>query len=420
VHHSRAPSDGQDYPVSGHALALHRIRDTRVPKHIRVGVAGLGAASRQVLPHIARLPETVLTAAADIRADALAAFEARHRGKVFPSVEAMCASGEIDAVWVATPNVCHAEHAVIAAEHGLHVIVEKPMAVTLDEADRMIEAAERNGVKLVQGHSKIYGPAIRKIREIVCSGRLGPVIQINTWNFNDWLQRPRLASEVDTKIGGGVCYRQGPHQIDIVRYIGGGLVKSVRAVTGRADGNFATEGDYTAFLEFESGARATAVFNGYGFFDISELTWGIGEGGKRIREADRGRPKGRLAGPVDPDTKYRHPRTTEEHAVRERADQSFFGLTIIACQRGVIRQSPQGLYVYTEAGREGVPCAADEGRSAELRELHQALEQDRPAFPDGRWGKATLEVCIAMLQSSQHHREITLAHQTPSVDMQEP
>jgi phthalate 4,5-cis-dihydrodiol dehydrogenase len=365
------------------------------------------------------MPEMELAAGADIRPDALQAFEARYRGRAFPDVEAMCASGEVDAVWVATPNACHADHTVIAAEHRKHIIVEKPMAVTLDEADRMIEAAKRNNVKLVQGHSKIYSPAIRKIREIVSSGRLGPVIQISTWNFNDWLQRPRLASEVDTRIGGGVCFRQGPHQVDIVRYLGGGLVRSVRAVTGRADENFATEGDYTALLEFEDGGRATLVFNGYGFFDIAELTWGIGEGGKRIREPDRSGQRSRLVGPVDQSTKYGNPRTTEEQAVRERSDQSFFGLTVVACQRGVIRQSPGGVYVYAEGGREEIPCAADEGRSAELRELHQAVVQDRPAFPDGRWGKATLEVCIAMLQSSKERREVALMHQIPPVDLQE-
>jgi phthalate 4,5-cis-dihydrodiol dehydrogenase len=364
------------------------------------------------------MPEMELAAGADIRPDALQAFEARYRCKAFPSVEAMCASGEVDAVWVATPNSCHADHTVAAAEHGKHVIVEKPMAVTLDEADRMIDAARRSGVKLVQGHSKIYSPAIQKMREIVRSGRLGPVIQISTWNFNDWLQRPRLASEVDTSIGGGVCFRQGPHQVDIVRYLGGGLVKSVRAATGRADDNFATEGDYTAFLEFADGARATLVFNGYGFFDIAELTWGIGEGGKRMRETPLSGHKNRLVGPVDQLTKYSNPRTTEGEAVRERAEQSFFGLTVVACQRGVIRQSPRGIYVYAEGGREEIPCAPDQGRSAELRELHAAVVQDRPAFPDGRWGKATLEVCIAMLQSSKERREIALTHQLPCMDMQ--
>ena len=92
-------------------------------KPLRIGVAGLGAASRQILPHVARLPGLELSGGADIRSDALADFEARYRRKGFPSVEAMCASGEVDAVWIATPNACHAEHTVTAARHGKHVIV---------------------------------------------------------------------------------------------------------------------------------------------------------------------------------------------------------------------------------------------------------------------------------------------------------
>lgn len=333
-------------------------------------------------------------------------------------MQALCDSGEIDAVWIATPNVFHAEHTVIAADCGKHVIVEKPMAVNLDEADRMIAAAERNRVKLVQGHSKIYSPAIREIRALIQSGRLGRVVQIISWNFNDWLQRPRLASEVDTRIGGGVVFRQGPHQVDIVRYLGGGRVKTVRAVAGRSDKNFAAEGDYTAFMEFDDGTPATLAFNAYGYFNIAELTWGIGEGAKLHSDADAAKPKKRITGPVDQDTKYKNPRTTEEKAVRAREGQSFFGLTIVACERGVIRQSPQGLFIYTEDGRKEIPCAPDDGRAAELRELYDAVAQNRPVFPDGRWGKATLEACLAMLQSSRERREVSLAHQVPPPDVQ--
>lgn len=388
-------------------------------KSLRVGVAGLGAASRQILPHVGRLPQMELTAGADTRPEAVEQFTKKYGRKGYSSVEAMCDSGEVDAVWIATPNVHHAEHTVAAAERGVHVIVEKPMAVSMEETDRMIEAADRNRVKLVQGHSKIYGPAIKKIREIVLSGHLGKVIQINSWNSNDWLQRPRLASEVDTSIGGGIVFRQGPHQIDIVRYIGGGMVKSVRGITGRNDKHFDTEGDYTAFLEFDNGAAATVAFNGYGFFDISELTWGIGEGGKRMAEEETGKHQTRLKGAVDQEYKYANPRTTEERATRERSTQSFFGLTIVACEHGMIRQSPQGVFIYSDKGREEVPCGIDEGRSAELRELQAAIAENRPPFPDGRWGKATLEVCLAMLQSSKQRREIALKHQIPSVAMKE-
>ena len=75
----------------------------------------------------------------------------------------------------------------------------------------------------------------------------------------------------------------------------------------------------------------------------------------------------------------------------------FFGLTIVSCERGVIRQSPDGLYLYTEAGCEEVAVPPNPERVAELTELRDALREQRTVFPDGRWGAATLEVCLAIL-----------------------
>ena len=377
-------------------------------KPLRLGIAGLGAASRQILSVIHKAEGVELAAGADIRPEALDEFKEKHGGTVFDDVEALCRSDAVDAVWIATPNVFHAQHTVAAAEHGKHVITEKPMAVTLEEADRMVTAAASNGVKLLQGHSKVYDPPVRRMREIISSGRLGRVIHIQTMNYNNWLQRPRIASEVDTEQGGGLVYRQGPHQTDIVRCLGGGLVKSVRAVTGRWDPNFDTEGNFAAMLEFEDGTVASMSFNGYGYFDVTELTWGIGEGGYRVERKDKGE---RLAGPIAAQEKYRL--AARQAASEERLHQPFFGLTIVSCERGAVRQSPDGLYVYTRDGREEVACGPRYGRAAELIELRAGLVEERPVFPDGTWGKASLEVCLAMLQSSKDRREIRLEHQVP-------
>lgn len=95
--------------------------------------------------------------------------------------------------------------------------------------------------------------------------------------------------------------------------------------------------------------------------------------------------------------------------------QPFYGLTLVSCETGDIRQSPEGLYMYTEEGREEIPCLPDLGRGTELLKLYQTLTQDRPLFPDGRWGKATLEVVLALLRSSSERREVYLSHQVPSV-----
>jgi phthalate 4,5-cis-dihydrodiol dehydrogenase len=378
---------------------------------LRVGIVGLGTASTQVLPFFGKLPHIVLGAGADVRPEARDAFTKKYGAPAFAGIEDICRRDDIDAVWIATPNDLHAEHVVLAANHGKHVVCEKPMALSMAECDRMIAAAERNGVKLLQGHSKIYNAPIRKIGEIVRSGVLGRVVQIDTWNFNDWLQRPRLASEVDTARGGGICYRQGPHQVDIVRYIGGGRVKSVRASVGRYDPHFDTEGSYQAFLTFEDGASATLVLNGYGFFDVAELTWGIGESGRPKSEGDLRSAKPRLTGALPAAEKYALAPT--HGGGGERPNQPFFGLTVVSCEKGVIRQSPQGLYIYDADGCREIPCPSGRGRGDELIELDAAIRENRPAFPDGRWGKATLEVCLAMLESSRLGQDVVLRHQNP-------
>jgi len=381
-------------------------------------MAGLGAGARQVLPSFQQVEGVELAAVADIRQQALAEFAARGV-RTFDSVEAMCKSSDVDAVWIATPNVLHMEHTILAASNGKHVICEKPMALSLEQAQAMIDACAKYKVRYVQGHSKIYNPPVRKMREVAASGKLGRIIQINTWNYRNWLNQPRLPTEVDTATGGGVAYRQGPHQTDVVRCIGGGMVKSLRAITGRWDPNFSnTEGNYSAFLEFEDGTPAMMSMNGYAHFDITELTWGIGEGGQQTPEDQLYAKQERLTRPFDPETKYALPEYTEQgyqERQRARADrhQPFYGLTVASCERGDIRQSPDGLYIYTDEGRSEISCDTDVGHASELAELASAVRENRPTFPDARWGMATLEVILAILESSKKGAEVRLSHQVP-------
>lgn len=385
---------------------------------LRVGLAGLGSVARTILGSVDSIEGVKLTAVADIRQEPLDAAREKYGVETFDSVEAMCESPDVDAVWVCTPNLFHSEHTIIAAEHGKHVICEKPMAVTLEQAQAMVDAVERNGVRYVQGHSKIFDPPIRRMREVVSSGELGRLVQLNTWEYKPWISgQPRLGSEVDSSMGGGVLYRQGPHQTDIVRGIGGGMVKSVRAVAGRWNPSFPlAEGDYTAFLEFEDGVAATMMFNGYGYFDITELTWGIGEGGQR-RDIDIPVPFERYDNSVEADTKYAFAgkRAEREEAERlsGRRNQPFFGLTIASCERGDIRQSPDGLYIYDENGRREITFDNRGQGRGELTELRDAIREERPTFPDARWGMASLEVILGILQSSNERREVTMSLQTP-------
>jgi phthalate 4,5-cis-dihydrodiol dehydrogenase len=399
-----------------------------MPPTLRVGIAGLGLASTFTLPYLAQHPHVRIAAAADVRESALAQFARDYGGETFGSVEALCQSASVDAVYVCTPNYLHAEHAVLAAEHGKHVLIEKPMALTLDECDRMIAAAERHGVHLVYGHSHAYDPPVRKLAELVQGGELGRLTMLHTWNYTDLLYRPRAEWEMDTARGGGVVFIQAAHQIDVVRLIGGGRVRGVRAMTGTADPARPTEGHYTAYLELADGVPATLVYSGYGYFDSAELHYWVGERGQerapdtnaQTRAAYRARQAGEAAPEVARREAVRYGGTPGSQAPRAPAagtrHQYFFGLTLVSCERGDLRQSPDGLYVYDERGKREVAVPTDpNGNWLTVDALFRAVAEDRAPLLDGRWGKATLEVALAILQSARERREVLLAHQAPAV-----
>ena len=89
----------------------------------------------------------------------------------------------------------------------------------------------------------------------------------------------------------------------------------------------------------------------------------------------------------------------------------FFGLTVVSCERGVLRQHPDGDLRLHREGRREIPVEPHRGRSSELIELHDAVTMNRPTLLDARWGMASTEVCLAILQSSRERREILLEHQ---------
>ncbi len=377
-------------------------------KELRVAIAGLGTASGLVLPAFAGLEDVRLAGACELRAAAREAFERKYGLPAFETIEALAAAPEIDAIWVETPNHLHCAHSIAAARGGKHVICAKPVGVTLDECDAMIAAARDQGVLLMQGHAKTFDPPIEAMRKIVASGELGALVHIDSILYNDWLQRPRLAEELDSAKGGGIILRQAPHPVDIVRHIAGDDVTHVDARAGRHDQHFATEGNYSAHLEFAHGASAHIAFNGYGYFDSTELAWSIGVYGKL--SAPKYARKSRRGGILDAAQKYGALAIDPAAGNGIFGDkQPFFGVTIVACERGVIRQAPDGLFIYDKHGRREILLPQNPGRAAELVELRDALREGRRAFPDGEWGRATLAVCLAILESAKARRGLALA-----------
>jgi phthalate 4,5-cis-dihydrodiol dehydrogenase len=387
---------------------------------LRIGVAGLGRAFQLMLPTFSD-PRIVLAAAADPRQEARERFVADFSARAYATVEEMCADPDIQAVYVATPHQFHAANVVAAASHGKHVLVEKPMAHTLDECLAMITATRRAGVRMVIGHSHSFDAPILRTRELIASGEFGPLRMINALNYTDFLYRPRRPEELRTQAGGGVIFNQAPHHVDVARLLGGGLVRSVCAVTGAWDTARPTEGAYTAILKFATGAHATITYSGYAHFDSDEFVDWV---------AESGLPKNPRAYGVARELIRQSQSTAQELAVKntrlygstageptlpasgqERAHQHF-GFIVASCEHADLRPTARGVKIYDDVQERFEPLPPPGVPRAEvIDELCDAIFNGRPTLHTGEWGMATMEVCLAMLQSSRDGREISLNHQ---------
>ncbi len=379
-------------------------------KKLRIGVAGLGRAFTLMLPALTRDPRVELVAAADPRPEACLKFEADFQAKSFVSVEELCKHPAIDVVYIATPHQFHAEQARLAASHGKHLLVEKPMALTLEDCRSMIDAARKASVALVIGHSHSFDRPILQARKIIEQGLVGKVRMITAFNFTDFLYRPRRPEELATELGGGVVFNQAAHHVDVVRLLGGGRVKSVRAATGAWDAARHTEGAYSCLLSFEDGAFATMVYSGYAHFDSDEFSGWIGESGQRKDPAQYGLARQLLRSTRD-ELALKYGRSEFKTNV-DQVMHSHFGTLIVSCDKADLRPLPSGVMIYGDAEQRLDPLPPPEVPRAEvIDELYGAIVEGRAPLHSGEWALATMEVCLAILRSAREQKEVALQNQ---------
>jgi phthalate 4,5-cis-dihydrodiol dehydrogenase len=390
------------------------------PPALRIGVAGLGRAFTLMLPTFIGDTRVRLVAGADPLVQARAQFSSDFGAPAYETVEALCADPAVQVVYVATPHQCHAEHVCIAAAHGKHVLVEKPMAITLAQCHAMVEATEAARVAMVVGHSHSFNAPILRTRALIDSGAFGAVRMLTALNFTDFLYRPRRPEELDTSAGGGVIHSQATHQIDILRLLGGGRVRSVFAQTGNWDPQRPTEGAYQALLAFEDGAIASATYSGYGHFDSDDWMDHIGELGRRKQDADYGAARRRLA-----DSASQGPESTlkarrnyggdlyQPAPAGARHDHQHFGPLIVSCDKADLRPTATGIAISSDTERRFEPLAQPRvPRSEVIDELVDVVLHGKPALHSGPWARATTEVCLALLASAANRAPQTLQWQT--------
>ena len=388
---------------------------------IGLGVIGLGRAFTLMLPTWTADERITLVAGFDPRESARQAFADTLGGTACDSAEAVCAHPGVEWVYVASPHGLHAQHVLLAARQGKHVLVEKPMALTLSDCAQMIQACEDAGTHLVIGHSHSFDAPVLLARRLIDSQAFGHVRMIQAMQYTDFLYRPRRPEELQTDQGGGVVFSQAIHQMDVVRMLAPGPARSVRAITGRWDPQRPTEGAYSALVTFADGAWASLTYSGHGFFDTDAWMNGCGE----------------LGMPKDPTshaaTRQRHSAMADENAeALAKAERNFggknftglptqpprhhqhFGPVIVSCDHADLQLLPNGVMVHDVHGTQlhALP-APTVPRQEVVDEIWAASRHGQRPVHDGRWSMATLEACLAVLESSSTGRDIILRHQVP-------
>jgi phthalate 4,5-cis-dihydrodiol dehydrogenase len=387
---------------------------------LKLGVIGLGRAFTLMLPTFAADPRIALVAASDPRADARERFAQEFSAKAFDDAEALCADPNVAAVYIASPHQFHVAHVKLAAKHGKHVLVEKPMALTVAECQEMIAAAKAADIKLLVGHSHSFDLPYLRARAMIRSGVYGHVRMINALNFTDFLYRPRRPEELDTSKGGGVVFSQAAHQVDIVRLLAQAKATSVRAFTGNWDAARHTEGAYSAQIKFQDGSFASLTYSGYAHFDTDEFMGWWGElGQNRDGGSSYGRARQALqkTTSVEDEIALKNTRAygssgSDAFRIDGEIAHNHFGLVVASCERADLRPLPHGVMVYGDKARHLDELPPPKIPRAEVvDELYAATMLDEAPLHSGEWSLATLEICLAILESAKTGREVGLRWQ---------
>lgn len=226
---------------------------------LKWGLIGCGdIARKRVAPALRDLESTELVAVARARADQAEAFATEFGApKAHSHWRELVEDAEVEAVYVATPVYLHAEQTVAAAEAGKHVLCEKPMALSVEECDRMIDGCAARGVKLGVAYYRHFYPLIGRIREVLASGEIGrPVlVQINAFErWNVAPDHPRAWFLKKELSGGGPMFDFGCHRIEVLLDLFG-PVRRTRSHLSLVLYAREVEDTTVALFEFESGTQ---------------------------------------------------------------------------------------------------------------------------------------------------------------------
>ncbi|MEQ4567582.1 Gfo/Idh/MocA family oxidoreductase [Paenarthrobacter sp. CAP02] len=226
---------------------------------IRLGIIGAGAVAHFHAESAGRISNVELAAVCDLQREAADRVASPWGARVYTDYTVMFREAGLDAVIINTPHGLHLEMVLAAAAQGLHVLVEKPMATTVVDCDRMIEACGNAGVSLVIGQIQHFLPEKLAVEEVLATGELGGVLMIRDYRTTDY--RPGTRPDwffSEAMAGGGALMNIGGHCLDRSIWFGGASVESLTASTLKRFG-VPVETDGTISLTLRNGVHVTVV-----------------------------------------------------------------------------------------------------------------------------------------------------------------
>lgn len=223
--------------------------------HVRLAVVGAGLVGRRHVDAIRKADGAVLSAVVDPGEDGRDF--ARENGLVhFETLSQLVEAHPPEGIILATPTPLHVEQGLYCIEHGIPTLVEKPLAVSVDQAWRLVKAGDHCGVPLLVGHHRRHNPMIRKARELIEAGEIG---EIRAVHASAWFYKPDWYFDVAPwrkKTGAGPISVNLVHDVDLIRHLCGEVV-SVQAMANPAIRGFENEDVAAAVLRLENNAIGT-------------------------------------------------------------------------------------------------------------------------------------------------------------------
>jgi UDP-N-acetyl-2-amino-2-deoxyglucuronate dehydrogenase len=231
-------------------------------KPVRVGLIGCGKVGQIHAAAVRGIAGAELAAVCDSDAGRVRAFADRYGTRGYTDVGDLLREGQVEAVVIGTPHPLHAAPAVRAAEAGVHVLVEKPLAASLADCDAMLAAADRAGVRLgVISQRRFYEP-VRRMKAAIDAGKIGrPALGVFTmysWREPAYYQSDPWRGRWDTE-GGGVLVNQSPHQLDLLRWFLGPVAEVSGYWVNVNHPGVEVDDTAVAVLRFRSGGLGAVV-----------------------------------------------------------------------------------------------------------------------------------------------------------------